>query len=75
MAMAGAEASQIMTALGHRQLSTVQKYIHYAKDARSALAEKAAATAIVGLKAATTPTKVRLKGHRQRDRATEACGA
>ena len=52
MAMAGAEASQIMTALGHSQLSTVQRYIHFAKDAREALAEKAAAVALAGMSAA-----------------------
>jgi integrase len=52
MAMAGAEASQIMTALGHRQLSTVQRYIHFAKDAREALAEKAAAVALAGMSSA-----------------------
>jgi integrase len=49
MAMAGAEAAQIMTALGQRQLSTVQRYIHFAKDAHQALAETAAATALVGM--------------------------
>ena len=42
MAMNGAEAAQIMTALGHRQLSTAARYIHFAKDARQALAERAA---------------------------------
>ena len=49
MAMAGAEAPQIMTALGHRQLSTTQRYIHFAKDAKQALAETAAATALAGM--------------------------
>jgi integrase len=59
MAMAGAEAAQIMAALGHRQLSTVQRYIHFAKDARQALAETAAATALAGLNASTKkPAKV-----------------
>lgn len=43
MAMGGAEAAEIMTALGHRQLSTAQRYIHWAQDGRAALAEKAAA--------------------------------
>ena len=32
MAMNGAQASEIMTALGHRQLSTAQKYIHWAEE-------------------------------------------
>lgn len=42
MAMNGAQAAEIMTALGHRQLSTAQKYIHWAQDGRAALAEKSA---------------------------------
>lgn len=53
MAMQGAEAAEIMTALGHRQLSTAVRYIHWARDARQALAEKAGATAIAGLAAAS----------------------
>lgn len=43
MAMQGAEASEIMTALGHRDITTSQKYVHWAKDQRQVLAEKAAA--------------------------------
>jgi integrase len=67
MAMAGAEAAQIMAALGHRQLSTVQRYIHFAKDARSALAETAAATALAGMAAASKPKAkvVRFKGDKR----------
>ncbi|MEW8525534.1 MAG: site-specific integrase [Candidatus Thiodiazotropha endolucinida] len=42
MAMEGAQAAEIMTALGHRQLSTAQRYVHWAQDQRSKLAEKAA---------------------------------
>lgn len=42
MAMQGAEASQIMTALGHRDMSTSQRYVHWASDQRQALSEKAA---------------------------------
>jgi integrase len=49
MAMAGAEAAEIMTALGHRQLSTAQKYVHWSQDARSGLAERAASTVLAGL--------------------------
>jgi hypothetical protein len=60
MAMAGAEASQIMAALGHSQLSTVQRYIHFAKNAREALAEQAAAIAIAGMNAAA-PVKAKLR--------------
>lgn len=43
MAMQGAQAAEIMTVLGHRQMSTAQKYVHYALDARAALAERSAA--------------------------------
>lgn len=43
MAMNGAEATEIMTALGHRDITTSQKYVHWARDKRQALAEKAAA--------------------------------
>lgn len=43
MAMAGAQAVEIMTALGHRKLQTSQRYVHVAEDQRAALAEKAAA--------------------------------
>ncbi|BCO32883.1 integrase [Thiohalobacter sp. COW1] len=43
MAMNGAQAAEIMTVLGHRQITTAQKYIHWAQDGRAALAEKAAA--------------------------------
>lgn len=49
MAMQGAEAAEIMTALGHRQLSTAQKYVHWAQDARSTLAERAASIVKEGL--------------------------
>ncbi|MGX7952436.1 tyrosine-type recombinase/integrase [Tsuneonella sp. HG249] len=49
MAMHGAQASEIMTALGHRNLSTSQKYIHWAQEARQAVAEKAASVALAGL--------------------------
>jgi len=50
MAMAGAEAAEIMTALGHSQLSTAQRYVHWAQDARQELAEKAASVVLTGLK-------------------------
>ncbi len=42
MAMDGAEAAEIMVALGHRNLTTSQKYVHWARDKRKKLAEKAA---------------------------------
>ena len=43
MAISGAQAAEIMAALGHRQLSTAQRYIHWAEDARKGLAERSAA--------------------------------
>ena len=49
MAMAGAQAAEIMVTLGHRQLSTTQRYIHAAQDARTSLAERAAATVTAAL--------------------------
>jgi integrase len=49
MAMQGAEAAEIMTTLGHSQLSTAQKYVHWAQDARSGLAERAASVVIAGM--------------------------
>jgi integrase len=66
MAMAGAEASKIMTALGHSQLSTVQRYIHFAKNAREALAEEAAAVALAGMAAASGKSGkvVKMRGKR-----------
>ena len=51
MAMGGAEAAEIMTALGHSQLSTAQRYVHWAQDARQALAERAATVALAGMAA------------------------
>lgn len=51
MAVQGAEAAQIMAALGHSQLSTTQRYIHIARDARAAMLEKYTA----GIAAAVAP--------------------
>lgn len=53
MAMQGAQASEIMTALGHRSITTSAKYVHWAQDARQAVAEKAAAVALAGMAKAT----------------------
>jgi integrase len=49
LAMGGAQAAEIMTAMGHRQLSTVQRYIHFAETSRQALAERAASVALAGM--------------------------
>jgi integrase len=55
LAMGGAQAAEIMTAMGHRQLSTVQRYIHFAENARQLLAERAATVALKGMAAASKP--------------------
>jgi integrase len=52
LAVGGAQAAEIMTSLGHRQMSTTTRYIHYADKARAALAERAAAPALAGMAAA-----------------------
>lgn len=51
MAMNGAQAAEIMVSLGHTQLSTAQRYIHFAQGARAALAERAAAPILAGMAA------------------------
>lgn len=53
LAMNGAQMPAIMEALGHRQLSTVARYIHFAVSAKQKLAEQAAAPAIAGLAVAS----------------------
>ena len=51
MAMQGASAAEIMTTLGHAQLSTAQRYVHWAQDARQILAERAASVVMTGIQA------------------------
>jgi integrase len=60
LAVGGAEAPQIMTSLGHRQLSTTQRYLHFADKARAALAERAAAPALAGMAAASGVTNAEI---------------
>jgi integrase len=65
MAMEGAQASAIMVALGHRNITTSQKYVHWAEKKRQPLAEKAAAVALAGLAASSGTDAaeiVRVKG-------------
>ena len=52
LAVGGAQAAEIMTSLGHRQLSTTAKYLHFADKARASLAERAAAPALAGMASA-----------------------
>lgn len=56
LAMNGAGAAELMTAMGHRQLQTVSRYVHFADTARQVLAERAATVALAGMAAATNPT-------------------
>ncbi len=49
MAMDGAQAAEIMTTLGHRDIATSQKYVHWAHDKRQALAERAAAGIVAAI--------------------------
>jgi integrase len=57
LAVGGAGAPQIMESLGHRQLSTASRYLHFADTARRALAERAAAPALAGMAAASGKPK------------------
>lgn len=49
MAMDGSEAAEIMTALGHRDITTSQHYVHWARDKRQELAERAAAGIVAAI--------------------------
>lgn len=49
LAMAGASPVELMEVMGHKQVSTTQRYIHFAERARSTLAERAAAIATTGM--------------------------
>jgi integrase len=51
MAMGGSTAPEIMEQLGHKQMSTTVRYLHWAADARTALAEKAASVVVAGMAA------------------------
>ena len=57
LAMGGAQEQQIMTVLGHKQSSTVQRYIHMANETKAALAERAAGPALAGMAAAAGDPK------------------
>jgi len=70
LAMAGASAVELMEAMGHKQVSTTQRYIHFAERARSTLAQRAAALAVAGMaeadgkkKAEVVPMKKRRKSN------------
>ena len=58
LAMAGASAVELMETLGHRQITTTLRYVHFAERARSTLAERAASVAMAGLKGQTKKATV-----------------
>lgn len=58
LAMAGASAVELMETLGHRQISTTLRYVHFAENARSTLAERGAAVAMAGLTGNTKKASV-----------------
>jgi integrase len=70
LAMNGAQAAEIMEALGHRQLSTSQRYVHWANSARATLAEKAAAHISAALEGKPKAKVKSIKGKRRRSTAT-----
>lgn len=49
LAMAGASTAELMQQMGHKQATTTARYIHFAENARSTLAERAAAVAMAGM--------------------------
>ena len=49
LAMDGASSVELMESLGHKQISTTMRYIHFAEKSKSALAERAASTALAGM--------------------------
>lgn len=49
LAMSGASSVELMESLGHKQMSTTMRYIHFALKSKSTLAERAASTALAGL--------------------------
>ena len=57
LAMAGASAVELMEAMGHKQISTTQRYIHFAERSRSTLAERGASMAMAGMNEANGKQK------------------
>lgn len=53
LAMAGASAVELMETLGHRQIGTTMRYVHFAEQSRSTLAERAASVAMAGFNGRT----------------------
>jgi integrase len=51
LAMGGATGPEIMAAMNHANIATSQRYIHFARDRKNVLAERAASVATAGLAA------------------------
>lgn len=49
LAMAGGSAAELMETLGHSQMATTARYLHFAHRTRSTLAQRAASVAVAGL--------------------------
>jgi integrase len=58
LAMDSASPVELMKQLGHQQVSTTLRYIHFAENARSTLAERAAAVAVAGMEGKTEKAEV-----------------
>lgn len=58
----GAEAAELMTLLGHRDLNTTQRYLHTLKPAHAQLAERAAAHITAALEGSKPCDVVPIKG-------------
>lgn len=61
LAMNGGSNFELMTMLGHKQVSTTQRYIHFAERARSTLAQRAASVAVAGMAEAEGKKKAEVK--------------
>ncbi len=69
MAMEGAAAPEIQQMLGHRDITTSSRYVHWAKDQRQVLAEKAASKVSEALSAVSgNSTPLKLKSSRPDDK-------
>jgi integrase len=64
LAMDGASNVELMQALGHTQVKTSLRYIKFAEDKKSALAERGAAKAVAAMHAAAGTPKAELRPKR-----------
>lgn len=63
LAMNGASAAEIQAAMGHANIATSVKYVHFAEARKNALAERAAAVAVAGLYGASMQGEPRPAGN------------